>query len=164
MYLTRGQPVVYYGDEQGFVGDGGDQDAREDMFPSQVASYNDNDLIGTDATTAEANFDPDHPLYRHIAELSRRCARSTRRWPTARRSTGTRATKRASTPSAASTPASTSSTSSPRTTRDTTKTADVPTYAAGQQFTASGRGEPRRSKTDASGQLTVPVPALSAVV
>ena len=70
MYLTRGQPVVYYGDEQGFVGDGGDQDAREDMFASQVASYNDNDLIGTDATTAGENFDADHPLYRHIAALA----------------------------------------------------------------------------------------------
>ncbi len=71
MYLTRGQPVVYYGDEQGFVGDGGDQDAREDMFPSRVGSYNDNDLIGTDATTADANFDTSHPLYRHIAALSK---------------------------------------------------------------------------------------------
>jgi pullulanase-type alpha-1,6-glucosidase len=70
MYLTRGQPVVYYGDEQGFVGDGGDKDAREDMFPSQVASYNDNDLIGTDATTAGANYDTDHPLYRSIRDLA----------------------------------------------------------------------------------------------
>ncbi len=40
------------------------------MFPSQVAVYNDNDLIGTDATTAQANFDTAHPLYRLIAELS----------------------------------------------------------------------------------------------
>ncbi len=71
MYLTRGQPVVYYGDEQGFIGDGGDKDARQDMFPSQVASYNDDDLIGTDATTAEANFDTEHPLYLHLADLSR---------------------------------------------------------------------------------------------
>ncbi len=70
MYLTRGQPVVYYGDEQGFVGDGGDKDAREDMFPSRVASYNDNDLIGTDATTAAANFDTTHPLYRSIRDLA----------------------------------------------------------------------------------------------
>ena len=70
MYLSRGQPVVYYGDEQGFVGDGGDQDARQDMFPSQVATYNDDDLIGTDATTADDNFDPDHPLYRWIGELA----------------------------------------------------------------------------------------------
>jgi pullulanase-type alpha-1,6-glucosidase len=70
MYLTRGQPVVYYGDEQGFTGDGGDKDARQDMFASQVASYNDDDLIGTDATTAEENFDTDHPLYREIASLA----------------------------------------------------------------------------------------------
>ena len=70
MYLTRGQPVVYYGDEQGFVGDGGDQDAREDMFASKVATYNDNDLIGTSATTAQTNFDAAHPLYRTIASLS----------------------------------------------------------------------------------------------
>jgi alpha-amylase len=70
MYLSRGNPVVYYGDEQGFTGDGGDQDAREDMFSSQVATYNDNDLIGTDATTAEENFDRSHPLYRAIARLA----------------------------------------------------------------------------------------------
>ncbi len=32
MFLTRGQPVTYYGDEQGFIGAGGDKDARQDMF------------------------------------------------------------------------------------------------------------------------------------
>ncbi len=47
MMFSRGAPVIYYGDEQGFTGDGGDQDAREDMFPSRVASYNDNHLVGT---------------------------------------------------------------------------------------------------------------------
>ena len=76
MYLTRGQPVVYYGDEQGFAAElgepsgVGDQRAREDMFPSQVAEYNDNDLIGSDSTTAVANYEPGHPLYQHIATLS----------------------------------------------------------------------------------------------
>ena len=75
MYLARGNPVIYYGDEQGFVGDGGDQDARQDMFPSQVASYNDDDLIGTDATTAQANFDTSHPLYTSIRDLARLTAR-----------------------------------------------------------------------------------------
>src|SRR3954454_1243147 len=70
MYTLRGQPVVYYGDEQGFVGDGGDQDARQDMFPSQVASYNDDPIIGTDATTAESNFDTSHGLYRAISQLA----------------------------------------------------------------------------------------------
>ncbi len=70
MFLLRGVPTVYYGDEQGFISDGNDQLAREDMFPSLTAAYNDNNLIGSDATTAQSNFDPAHPLYRLIAELS----------------------------------------------------------------------------------------------
>jgi glycosidase len=70
MLTLRGVPTIYSGDEQGFVSDGNDQLAREDMFASKVAVYNDNDLIGTDATTARANFDTRHPLYRLIAELS----------------------------------------------------------------------------------------------
>ncbi len=70
MFALRGAPTIYYGDEQGFVGDGNDQAAREDMFASRVASYNDNRLIGTRATTAQSNFDTAHPLYRQIAELA----------------------------------------------------------------------------------------------
>jgi glycosidase len=72
MLLTlRGVPTIYYGDEQGFAGKGGDQAARQDMFPSKVASYNEESLIGTSATTAQANFDTSHPLYKAIAELAR---------------------------------------------------------------------------------------------
>lgn len=70
MLTLRGVPVIYYGDEQGFVSDGNDQLAREDMMPSKVALYNDNQLIGTTKTTADANFDTNHPLYRLIRELS----------------------------------------------------------------------------------------------
>ncbi len=71
MLLTlRGVPVIYYGDEQGFVSDGNDQAAREDMFPSKVAVYNDNHLIGTSATTAQSNFDEGHPLYGLIRQLA----------------------------------------------------------------------------------------------
>jgi glycosidase len=72
MLLTlRGVPTIYYGDEQGFVGKGGDQDARQDMFASRVATYNEDRLVGTNATTAQANFNPAHPLYREIATLAR---------------------------------------------------------------------------------------------
>ena len=72
MLLTlRGVPTIYSGDEQGFVSDEGDQGAREDMFPSKVASYNDNKLIGTTKTTAEPNFDTGHPLYQLIATLAK---------------------------------------------------------------------------------------------
>jgi glycosidase len=72
MLLTlRGVPVIYYGDEQGFAGTGGDQDARQDMFASQVPSYRADRRIGvTGASTSQAAFDQGHPLYRTIAELS----------------------------------------------------------------------------------------------
>jgi glycosidase len=72
MLLTlRGVPTIYSGDEQGFAGDGNDQDAREDMFGSKVAVYNDNRLIGSSGTTARANFGRTHPLFSDIARLSR---------------------------------------------------------------------------------------------
>lgn len=72
MLLTlRGVPTLYYGDEQGFAGTGNDQQARQDMFASQVAEYNADRLIGTASTTARDNFDTGHPLYREIAKLAR---------------------------------------------------------------------------------------------
>jgi pullulanase-type alpha-1,6-glucosidase len=71
MFLGRGNPVVYYGDEQGFTGSGGDKDARQPMFASQVADYLDDDEIGTDRTAAGDAYDPAHPLYRAIAALSK---------------------------------------------------------------------------------------------
>jgi neopullulanase len=71
MFTMRGVPVIYSGDEQGFVSDGGDQDAREDMFASSVAIYNDNRLIGTSASTADANFDRQHPLFQGFADLAK---------------------------------------------------------------------------------------------
>lgn len=70
MMFMRGVPVIYYGDEQGFNGDGNDQASREDMFASVTASYNDNDLVGTQSTTAISNFDTGHPLFRAIADMS----------------------------------------------------------------------------------------------
>ena len=72
MLLTlRGVPTIYSGDEQGFVGKGGDQDARQDMFASKVATYNEDRLLGTNSTTAQANFNPQHPMYQEIAKLAR---------------------------------------------------------------------------------------------
>lgn len=70
MFTMRGVPTVYSGDEQGFVGDGGDQDARETLFASKVPEYLDNRLIGTSATHAQNNYTQDHPLFQLIAKLS----------------------------------------------------------------------------------------------
>ncbi|WP_448212769.1 alpha-amylase family glycosyl hydrolase [Colwellia sp. MEBiC06753] len=71
MYFLRGMPVVYYGSEQGFVGDGGNHDSRQDMMPSLVASYNDDVLLGTSKTTADDNFDQSHPLYQAFTEMAK---------------------------------------------------------------------------------------------
>ena len=71
MLLTlRGSPVIYYGDEQGFVGDGNDMDGREDMFPSRTASYLDNSVLDATRPPAADHFDPAHPFYRMIRELA----------------------------------------------------------------------------------------------
>ena len=70
MMVSRGVPTIYYGDEQGFVSDGGDQDARETLFPSVTEVYLDNDLAGTDATVADDNFDRTHPIYTAISSLA----------------------------------------------------------------------------------------------
>ena len=55
---------------QGFVGGGSDKLAREDMFASQVPEFNANDLIGTDDTTADENFDQTHPIYETLANFA----------------------------------------------------------------------------------------------
>ncbi|MFI6607243.1 pullulanase-type alpha-1,6-glucosidase [Streptomyces sp. NPDC050507] len=76
MFLSRGNPVVYYGDEQGFTGAGGDKDARQTLFASQTADYLDDDELGTDRTHASDAYDTTHPLYRSIAALSELTAKN----------------------------------------------------------------------------------------
>ncbi|HZF88800.1 pullulanase-type alpha-1,6-glucosidase [Streptomyces sp.] len=71
MFLNRGNPVIYYGDEQGFTGAGGDKDARQTMFASEVADYLDDDQLGTDRTHAVDAYDPRAPLYRQISALAK---------------------------------------------------------------------------------------------
>ncbi len=71
LMFLRGTPVIYYGDEQGFVSDGDDRDAREDMFASRVARYNDNRLIGGGASGSADRYDTNAPLYRRIAGMAK---------------------------------------------------------------------------------------------
>ncbi|GGK66060.1 pullulanase-type alpha-1,6-glucosidase [Ornithinimicrobium pekingense] len=68
MFLTRGQPVVYYGDEQGFIGSAGDKDARQDMFATQVDSYASEPVIAAPSGSRD-RYDTTHPLYQQIATL-----------------------------------------------------------------------------------------------
>lgn len=64
--LGRGVPVIYYGDEQGFTGDGDDRRARQDMFETRVPIYADDRRIGAAAGPFDANAD----MYRRIAEMT----------------------------------------------------------------------------------------------
>ena len=74
LFTLRGVPVVYYGDEQGFTGVGGDQDARQDMMKSRTASYLADRRVGLkpdlQGNPQRSNFDLEHPIARAIVKLS----------------------------------------------------------------------------------------------
>src|SRR3954454_1011552 len=74
MFLTRGNPVVYYGEEQGFTGptsDFGDKRARQDMFASRTPIYQDDVVVGsTEPAGSGSHYDTSAPLYREIKALS----------------------------------------------------------------------------------------------
>jgi glycosidase len=92
MLLTlRGVPVIYYGDEQGFSGTGGDKDARQDMFRSPAAlresapgapstqasrgappgaSSSAESSAGANPRAYPTPFNRAHPLFKTIADLS----------------------------------------------------------------------------------------------
>ena len=57
LYLLRGVPVGYYGDEVGMAGAAGDKDARQDMFPTQVANWQTEPRIGELPIGAGSSFD-----------------------------------------------------------------------------------------------------------
>lgn len=71
LFLARGQPVLYYGDEQGMIGRGGwDMQARESLFASQAPDFRDASLLGTTRTGVDDKFDPNHPFYRNFRALA----------------------------------------------------------------------------------------------
>jgi glycosidase len=57
LYLLRGAPVVYYGDEVGMIGAGGDKAAREDMFPTQVPEWRTEARVGGGPIGGGSSFD-----------------------------------------------------------------------------------------------------------
>ena len=67
MMFSRGVPTLYYGDEQGFAGEGGYGGGRQDMWEGQVETYRTERRIGG----LRAPYDRDAPLYGRIAEMAR---------------------------------------------------------------------------------------------
>lgn len=70
LYLLRGAPVVYYGDEVGMIGAGGDQAARQDMFPTQVQDWQTQDRVGSPPIGKGSSFDvTGNPIQARLREL-----------------------------------------------------------------------------------------------
>jgi glycosidase len=68
LLFTRGIPAIYYGDEQGFTGKGGDAASREDMFGSKVTDFIQEKRIGGGDGSAPA-FNQNHPLFRAVRAM-----------------------------------------------------------------------------------------------
>ncbi|WP_142268356.1 pullulanase-type alpha-1,6-glucosidase [Streptomyces sp. SLBN-115] len=162
MFLSRGNPVIYAGDEQGFTGPGGDKGARQTMFASKVADYLDDDEIGTDRTHASDAYDPTHPLYKAIAALSK----LTMRHPALRDGVqeeryaddgqGVYAFSRTDPKQKVEYVVAVNN-------ADQARTVEVATYSAGMDFRGL-YGSSARVTSGADKKVTVEVPALSAVV
>lgn len=73
LYFLRGAPVVYYGDEVGMLGTGGDQQARQDMFPTQVADWKTEPRVGSppigDGSSFDVTGNPIEIRLRRLAQL-----------------------------------------------------------------------------------------------
>jgi glycosidase len=75
MYLTRGIPSVYYGDEVGMIGtgSGSDQLARQDMFSTQVEIWKTEKRVGSAPIGSGNSFDitDKHPIANHLKALAK---------------------------------------------------------------------------------------------
>ncbi len=72
LYLTRGVPVVYYGDEVGMTGsgDGMDKRARQDMFATAVPQWQVEERIGGGAVGSGTSFSETSPIETRLAVLA----------------------------------------------------------------------------------------------
>jgi glycosidase len=69
LFLLRGGPAIYYGDEKGMTGGGGDKAARQDMFPTLVSYWQDEKRIGSNPIGTRSAFDVQNPLEDQITAM-----------------------------------------------------------------------------------------------
>ena len=69
LFLLRGGPALYYGDEKGMIGRGGDKAARQDMFATKVPYWQDEDRIGSGPIGTRSAFDLQNPLEDQITKM-----------------------------------------------------------------------------------------------
>ena len=76
LFLLRGGPALYYGDEKGLAGSGGDAAARQDMFATAVSYWQDENRIGGDPIGSKSSFDIKNPLEEQITQLQTMIAKN----------------------------------------------------------------------------------------
>ncbi len=70
LFLMRGSPVVYYGDEVGMIGSGGDKAARQDMFPTEVVTWQTEKRAGASPIgTGSSLTIQSHPVMNNLKAL-----------------------------------------------------------------------------------------------
>ena len=69
LFLLRGGPALYYGDEKGMTGGGGDKAARQDMFPTLVSYWQDEKRIGSTPIGIRSAFNLQNPLEDQITDM-----------------------------------------------------------------------------------------------
>jgi glycosidase len=69
LFLLRGGPAIYYGDEKGMTGGGSDKAARQDMFPTLVSYWQDEKRIGSNPIGTRSAFDVQNPLEDQITAM-----------------------------------------------------------------------------------------------
>jgi hypothetical protein len=69
LFLLRGGPALYYGDEKGMIGGGGDKAARQDMFPTKVPYWQDEKRLGSGPIGTRSAFDVVNPLEDQITAM-----------------------------------------------------------------------------------------------
>ncbi|MFC1413032.1 pullulanase-type alpha-1,6-glucosidase [Streptacidiphilus sp. N1-12] len=161
-FLTRGQPVVYYGDEQGFTGLGGDKSARQDMFASKTDEYNTDTVIGGSSGSAD-RYGTSTPLYATISTLAalRKANPALEDGAQVERyaadGPGVYAFSRIDATQQVEYLVAVNNAT-------TAQSVSVPTYSAGMGFTPIYGGALDAARTGADSKLAITVPAQSAVV
>lgn len=70
LLTLRGAPALYYGDEKGMTGAGGDQLARQDFFPTLVEPWQSERRIGGTPIGTASAFDVKNPLEVQVSALN----------------------------------------------------------------------------------------------
>ena len=70
MFLTRGIPSIFYGDEVGMMGSAGDKAARQDMFTTMVKTWKEEERVWGDPIGIKNSYNVVTPLSTRLTQLN----------------------------------------------------------------------------------------------